>query len=681
MPIGIRAGRKIILALSAIGFAAVLLCGAGEPSELLKSGATTVSGSERDEVRVTIEGESASIENGSLRWNYTLRDHRCATRSIENRRTGRELAIGGADFALEFADGTRMVAPALIFDRASEEARENGAKALVIELSGGGVRARLITEMRPGAWWATRRLEIDASAAEPAAVTLADWRCEGAQGPAGPGATVDTLGYPSGCGQPLYADDLFFGVAHPGAENLIKDGMLQCGLPVYRRPGDTGLLVTREFVVGAGESGDARRAFLRYIDATRAVPARMIILVNDWYWKDKSRPTAAIEALAAVKRATGVPVDSFTLDDGWDRDWDAASGLWGRLHRARFPGGWASLVGAGQDAGINVSLWFGPIGGYGKRDQRVAFGRKVGFETYRDKLCLAGDRYRRHAIAAFSRWAERGMDYIKVDGFWPECVEKDHGHPTGRAGAIAQMDALIEVFAAWHKARPKLVIGYTSGSNPSPFWLQHADFVWRSGADDSHEGPGEPFDRHNTFLDGCLQNLRATALPVSAIVTFDLVQHRIAGNSAAGFERGAWWLAARTSLHHDWYVQAQDLTHEQWRVLARVTDWAKRHEGAFRFSRMIGGNPRAGEIYGFAAFDGRSGTLALRNPSEAARTLEGSLAEWLDLPETARGGECTVRGVYGATQAIEGAHAATARLKIELPPFAIAVAEVEAAGR
>ncbi len=119
------------------------------------------------------------------------------------------------------------------------------------------------------------------------------------------------------------------------------------------------------------------------------VPSRMLFLVNDWYWKDKSQPLAAIEALAQIKQDSGVPIDSFTLDDGWDFDWDADSGIWGRLHRTRFAGGWDALQAAGRPAEINISLWFGPIGGYGERPNRIAFGRTLGYEVQGDKFCLA----------------------------------------------------------------------------------------------------------------------------------------------------------------------------------------------------------------------------------------------------------------------------------------------------
>ena len=165
-------------------------------------------------------------------------------------------------------------------------------------------------------------------------------------------------------------------------------------------------------------------------------------------------------------------------------------------------------------------------------------------------------------------------------------------------------------------------------------------------------------------------------MPMSAFVTFDIVQDRIKGQSDEVFERGAWWLAARTSLHHDWYAQASDLTLERWKILARVARWAKRHEKVFRFSRMVGGDPGRGEIYGFSAYDDGRGTLALRNPGAEARSLEISLADLLGLGDADRRLSFALRGVFGETGRLEGVWPATKSMRVELPPLKIAVLEV-----
>ena len=268
-------------------------------------------------------------------------------------------------------------------------------------------------------------------------MNLARWRSAAAAGPSALGKPVGGLGFPSGCGQAVYANDLFFAIAHPGAENLAAEGFISCRIPAWDELGAGEMIRTRKLVIGSGASAAARRAFLGYIDATRAVPSRMVFLVNDWYWKDKSKPLEAFAALARVKKEAGVPIDSFTLDDGWDFDWDEATGIWGRLNRTRFPGDWAGLQAVGQLADISVSLWFGPIGGYRYRPKRIEFARKMGFEINGDKLCLAGPRYRAHVIESFSRWAAQCMDYIKVDGFWPDCQKAEHGHPVRRISGQA----------------------------------------------------------------------------------------------------------------------------------------------------------------------------------------------------------------------------------------------------
>ncbi|MFV1966227.1 MAG: hypothetical protein ACC628_12455 [Pirellulaceae bacterium] len=165
-----------------------------------------------------------------------------------------------------------------------------------------------------------------------------------------------SLGYPSGCGQVVYAEDIFFAIAHPGAENFATIDGVSCSIPEYREVSNEAPIRTPTLVVGAGTAGDAWRDFVRCIDATRPVTARMLFLVNDWYWKDKSKPLQALDALVAVKRKSGVLVDTFTLDDGWDFDWDEQTKIWGQLNRERFPGVWDALQAAGRVRGYGGGM-------------------------------------------------------------------------------------------------------------------------------------------------------------------------------------------------------------------------------------------------------------------------------------------------------------------------------------
>ncbi len=629
-------------------------------------------------VAVRIEPDKVAIGNEFLVWEMKLDSGRMSTAAVTNRRTGKVTTFQGEDFVLDFAGGRTIASSEFHVENVREQPLEGGGKQLVVHFTHKDAAADLTTALGPGQWWARRWLTVRSGPGRLEDVTFARWDCEPARGPSARGKTAYSHGFPSTCGQPIYVGDLFLAIAHPGAGNFTTATGVACRLAAHDEIAPDAPFQSREFVLGAGEAGAARRALLGYIDATRPVASHMIFLVNDWYWRDKSHPLEAMQAFARMKQETGVPLDSFTLDDGWDFDWDAATGVWGRLSPKRFPGGWESLLAAGRPADIGVSLWFGPIGGYGAtRKKRLPYAQSLGFEINGDRLCLAGTRYQQHVTDSFSRWAAQGMDYIKVDGFWPNCEKTDHGHATGPGGEIQQMDVLMRIFDAWRKANPKLVIGYTSGSHPSPFWLQHCDYVWRGGADDRHEGVGDPFDRYHTFVDGCLQAHRSTEMPISGFVTFDIVQGRTRSSNPEAFQRGAWWLAARTSLHHDWYVEAGDLTADEWKLLAQTAKWAKSHEAVFRFSRMIGGDPKKGEVYGFAAFDAGAGTLALRNPSDKDCWFEGRLADLLDLSDRERRHDYQLRGVFGATRPLEGRRSATDALRIELPALAVAVFEVD----
>jgi hypothetical protein len=167
---------------------------------------------------------------------------------------------------------------------------------------------------------------------------------------------------------------------------------------------------------------------------------------------------------------------------------------------------------------------------------------------------------------------------------------------------------------------------------------------------------------------------------MSAFAVVDLIGTHAAASSDGAFERNAWWLVGRTSLRHEWRVKPGDLTAERWKVLAGAARWGKAHERLFRSSRMVGGDPGQGAIYGFAALEGPMGVLSLRNPSSGLASLERPLYSLLAVPRSAARGRYRLAGIYGETKALEGVHDGRARLAVELPPFAVAIFEVTEEG-
>ena len=444
-----------------------------------------------------------------------------------------------------------------------------------------------------------------------------------------PGISTGT----GGLGQPLVGEGWFAALEHPGAEGL--------GISVDVDLGRAGTLVVPPLAVGTAAAGCELSALWDEVDRVRARPPGLIVLANNWYQLGyvgrMSEETVKGEIAGFASRP--VALDWYCLDDPWDGLWEEGTGIWGRLDPSRFPGGLAALRGACVAAGGGgVGLWISPWGGYFDRhDRRVAWGREHGFEVHEGswpRLCPAGDRYRRHLAESMSRFTAAGVRYWKIDGVQFDCPSADHGHATGPGGRTEQMDRFAALLDSVRAVDPSAVLTFTSGSNPSPWWLRHADFLWRGGLDDDApaEYDGGRHERFATYIDSCLDALRGTSVPVSSIVAFSLVEngavaYRGEGEGQDAWARHCWLMVGRGTHHHDLYVAPDSLSAAEWDVLADALRWARAHERILARSRMVGGRPQANEPYGFlaaSAADGRA-ILCVRNPSARAHDLSAEL--------------------------------------------------------
>jgi hypothetical protein len=464
-------------------------------------------------------------------------------------------------------------------------------------------------------------------------VELDRWADLAVDGPTQTGEPVPYNAGPVGLGQPLFGDGFFAGVEHPMAENLAAPAT--CALPIavdlgpepYRTPAT---------VLGAGGLDD----FWDYIDTLRPVAPRLVTLTNNWYHlgapvtMDEASVRAELDGFAGVSRRHGLELDFVALDDGWEGDWDAGTGLWERMAPSRFPGGLGALQQGPDD---RIGLWLSAFGGYGaRRDARLAWAAKHGDEIDRQAnvLCAAGARYRAHLVDVLTRFTEAGVGYWKLDGLSFTCAETDHGHVTGAGARTALADLFVDLVRAIRAIRPDAVVAFTIGSHPSPWWLAAVDFVWRGGLDDTAaRQPGSRLDRFDTYIDTCLQAYRPAAFPVSALATFSIVEseaasYRGADSGPDGWARHCWLAAGRGTLHQDLYVAPDSLSEPEWAALAEALAWQRGHERLLARSRMVLGDPSAGEVYGFVARRGGEAIACLRNPSDRPQPLGTT---WPDL--------------------------------------------------
>lgn len=460
-----------------------------------------------------------------------------------------------------------------------------------------------------------------------------------------------------GLGQPTIGDGWFAALEHPAAEGL----GLALDVDLSR-----GSYLTPPLVVREASRGQELSALWDELDRVRARPPGLVVLANNWYqlgYVGRMDEASVGAEMDGFRDDVPLDLDCYCLDDPWDGSWTAEAGIWGRLDPTRFPLGLGALQARGP-----VGLWISPWGGYFDRhDARVAWGREHGYEVTEGtwpRLCLAGDRYRAHVASSMAAFTAAGVGYWKVDGVHFDCGARDHGH----GGQTDQMDRFAALLGGLRTPHRETVLVFTSGSNPSPWWLQHADFVWRGGLDDDApaEFGGGRHDRFATYIDSCLDALRPTSVPVSSIVTFSVVEnqavaYRTDGGGMDEWERHCWFLAGRGTHHHDLYVAPDSLSRPEWDALARVLAWARAHEKTLARSRMVGGRPQAGEPYGFVSTSAAEGqaVVCVRNPSAAAQGVRVDV-----------GGEMTdVEPVWGPPAVADGAGYVAA----ELGPFEVAL--------
>jgi hypothetical protein len=161
-------------------------------------------------------------------------------------------------------------------------------------------------------------------------------------------------------------------------------------------------------------------------------------------------------------------------------------------------------------------------------------------------------------------------------------------------------------------------------------------------------------------------------LPVSAIVTFSVVEnqaraYREERADPGAWERQCWFLAGRGTHHHDLYVSPDSLSERQWDALARALRWARANQRVLTRSRMIGGRPAAGEPYGFVSTAQGQAIICLRNP--AARP------QLFSLDGRELGGPVTdLAPVWGRADALSSDLRPQATAILELAPFEVVLA-------
>ena len=439
-------------------------------------------------------------------------------------------------------------------------------------------------------------------------------------------------------GSPAVTDTAFFAVEHPMSINRGELGRVRCFLPrsTDLKPGEQ---VTVSSVIGFVPKGQLRRGFLAYLERERAHPYRPFLNYNTWYdigYFSRFDAAAAIDAINSfgqelvVKRRTRI--DSFLLDDGWD---DCKS-LWRPLKK-NFPDGFAPVAAAAKKYDAALGFWLSPWGGYGQpKQERLKQGRAEGFEIRDGSFSMAGPKfYERFRGLCVEVLKQQGANHFKFDGI-------GNGSGEGAGSATRDFEAMLRLVAELRSIRPDLYINQTTGTWPSPFWLMHADSIWRGGEDHSFAGTGSDRQQWMTYRDGDVYERvvsRTTLYPLNSLMLHGMIFARSA-NKLNVDPKGDFTSEVRSffgsgTQMQEMYITPKLLSAANWDALAASARWARENADVLVDTHWVGGDPTELKVYGWAAWSPRKGILTLRNPGGRAATIEIDAAKVFELPDDA----------------------------------------------
>lgn len=537
-----------------------------------------------------------------------------------------------------------------------------GGAAIEADLvSDAGLRARWRAELRDESNYIRTTLDVAAaSKAVPVfGIELADVRVAGAR----------TVGTVPGC--PVVASSFFLGVEMPGAQNAVSDSGARigfgCKLVLSEQPYTFGA------VVGVAPTGQLRRSFLHYVERERARPSKPFLHYNCWYdlgygVDEKGLLDVVRQFDTELVKKRGVPVLSYLADDGWD---DPGQGLWVE-HAKKFPGGFAGLNEKMKPFDAHLAVWISPLGGYGGDKERTAWAQKMGLIPANSALDLAQPAYRKW----FENRCRELMRDAGVNAFkWDKAGQ----------GVSPHFMALLDVARNLRQENPDVFINVTVGTWPSPFWLNHVDSTWREGSSDvGWTGKGDDRETWLTFRDGYCRKMFVEASPLyplnsamhHGIVHGRAFQGEKVGKTGANLKNEARSYFANGASLQELYITPSMMTPEAWNHVAEAAKWAHLNADVLVDAHWVGGDPLKLEVYGYAAWNRRMGTLMLRNPDDKPQSIALNATTAFELPPDAPRAYL-LRSPYPDQRIQALQFTAATRQTITLAPLEVLVFETE----
>ena len=416
-----------------------------------------------------------------------------------------------------------------------------------------------------------------------------------------------------------------------------------------------------------------RRSFLAYSERERAVPWRAFPAYITWYELQINRNNApnpvnntTAEQVLDVERhwlnnsynRYKIGPKAFVIDDGWD-----VYGTW-KFH-AGFPNEMRDMADSAKTMNAGVGAWLGPVGGYGTSgDYRRNYWKDKG------GMQLSNPAYYKVFLDAARNLTKNQGDFrfFKFDGISGQFSSV--GPDAGDAGnENAEGIIRLEQFVR-DSLRRDIFFNTTVGTWASPFWYHYTDATWRQANDYGECANSNTIDRERwiTYRDQLVYQNYVTNSPICPINTlmthgfiltkFGSVSKNMEYNNVLRELRAAFVCGSgMVELYND-YSLMNSINHGAlWADLAECIKWQQRNADVLPDAHWVGGNPWNGSVtavYGWASWNGKKATLALRNGGNDAKTYSFTLRDALNIPATVTGATVTFSKSFGVQDALPG---------------------------
>ena len=401
---------------------------------------------------------------------------------------------------------------------------------------------------------------------------------------------------------------------------------------------------TASSVIGVYPNRQLRRAFLYYLERERVHPYRTFLNYNSWYDIGYFNKYTEADALEVIKgfgeelvKKRGVKMDSLLFDDGWDND----ETLW-KFHKD-FPNGFTNVTKEANSYGMDPGVWLSPWGGYGKpREKRIKAGREQGFEIYEDQENPYNTVFKMSGPKYYERFSSKCKEMItkyNVNQFKFDGIGGNSGN--GADGFTPDFEAALKLIKELQDLRPDVYINLTTGTWPSPFWLQTCDSIWRGGYDHQFKGLGSKRQQWINYRDGEVYNRivkNSPLFPISSLMVHGTILAKKVGaeldhTTDSDFRDEIRSMFGAGSQLQELYITPSLMNKQNWDDLAEAAKWARKNANTLVDVHWVGGNPYENKIYGFAAWSPDHSAITLRNPSDKEESITFTIRELLELPD------------------------------------------------